>query len=116
MTFDDRCKKIHKRLLEQDRLPHSRINKCNTIISSLIHQYKNKKFEQGFIPKEKIHQNLCYAVIENLIDVADIYVLNAFVSNLSIYKIDISHIQSNFINIAYSMVNCEIDKKIIVEK
>jgi len=117
MTFEEKVEEIYAEICRKvGGIEITKIEKSKVVISSIMQQYKVKSFNKNFIQKSKIHQALCYAITNTLIDVSDIYILKAFISNISNYTIDIKHLQINYEMIAYTINNCENDNTIIMSK
>ena len=114
MSFEEKIERIYKAILSQNLpLPQSRITKSKEIVLTILHAYRYKQFDKVLLQKTHIINPLCIALTQNLIDVADIYILNAFVKNLTIYSINIEYIRTSYASLSYTMNNCESDVNIL---
>lgn len=114
MNFEERVTNIYNSILHLNlNISQQRIDKNQTLILNMVHSFKYKKFQEDIITSNQIQNFLCYVLVNKLIDVSDIYILNAFISNLSIYKINIIYLKENFSIISYAPNNCEKNSKII---
>jgi len=114
MNFEEKICQIHNAIASQStNITTSRIDKSKDIIMRILHSYRHKAFNKEFLQIAHIKNPLCLALTQNLIDVADIYIINAFVRNLTTYSINLEYIKNNYTSLSYTLGNCESDVNIL---
>jgi len=117
MNFEEKIEDVYQAILSsQNSVPTARIQKNKTIMLTMLHSYRYKMFQRDFLKITYIRNALCLAFVDNLIDIADIYILNAFIANLSMYTIDINYLKQNYPSLSYAMQNCEKNSNILKQR
>lgn len=91
----------------------SRVFEIEKIIIIGFNAFKFKEFSQTIISKQDIHQTLCKIIQDNEPSKRDLSIFNAYVKQITVYKIDIPYILEHYQLLQYA-ANCDSDIKIII--